>query len=142
VGWAIGSPAQGELSFITQGIHKGFMIVSTQGQLFSPASGKITRLFPTGNALRLRTEDGIEVTMTIGSGNETLTGTYFRPRVVQNEFVTKGKLLLEYDVEGIQEEGGDTAIRMIIEGANGYRSVEYSQNKTTRVGEHLLWVRK
>jgi phosphotransferase system IIA component len=142
VGWAISSPAQGEVSAFSEGLHKGFLIRATEGKIYAPAAGKITRLFPTGNAMRLRTEDGIEVTLLVGCNTEELEGMYFRPRVVQNEIVNKGKLLLEYDIEGIVSEGYDPTVRMIIDGAQGYRSVEYNEGKTTKIGEHLLWVRK
>ncbi|MDR2045363.1 MAG: PTS glucose transporter subunit IIA [Clostridium sp.] len=141
-GLAMGSPAQGEVSPLREDGAKGVKIRAEQGKLYSPASGKIIRLYPAGNAFRLRTEDGIELTVRAGVRTEELEGRYFRPRVLQNEVVGKGKLLLEFDKEGIEAEGYDTSVWIMVDGAEGYRKVTFAEEGQIRTGENLLWVSK
>jgi len=141
-GWAIGSPVSGMVTFIREGEGKGAQIVPDQGKLHAPATGKITRLYPTGNAMRLKTDNGIELLIQAGVETEALEGRCYRPRIVQNEFVNKGKLLLEFDIEGIVAEGFDPCVKMSVVEAEDYRGISVCENTRVKVGEDLLWVRR
>lgn len=142
LGWSIGSPAAGEVSYFHEGSVRGAMIVPQQGLLYAPVAGKIVRLYPTGNAMRLRTDYGIELLIQAGIRTAELEGRYYRPRIVQNEIVGKGKLLLEYDIEGIQEEGYDPAILISVVDAQNYEDVTAYDVESVKVGENLMWVRR
>ena len=142
LGWAIGSPINGLVSSFQEGNRQGIVITPAQGKLFSPAAGKIVKLFPTGNAFMLRTEYGIELLLKAGHNTEELEGMHFRPRVIQNEVVNKGKLLLEFDMERIQAEGYDTAVRLSVESGDDYRDIIITDVERVKVGEELLWIRK
>lgn len=142
LGWAIGSPVSGKVSYFNEGTRRGALIVPEQEILYAPAAGKITRLYPTGNAMRLRTEFGIELLIQAGIETGDLEGRYYRPRVVQNEVVNKGKPLLEFDVEGIRGEGYDPSVMMSVEEAADYRDVTVCETPNVKAGENLMWVRK
>jgi phosphotransferase system IIA component len=142
VGFCIGCPVQGEAKALQDDYQQGFRIYPQQGKVYAPASGKIIRLFPTGNAFRMRTDEGIELTLRVGTDTEELEGMYFRPRIIQNEVVAKGKLLLEFDMEGIKAEGYDTSLWMIVEDHEDYRGIEFAKDGITKSGESLLWIRK
>lgn len=141
VGWSIGSPVAGQVAYFYEGNRKGAMIKPEEGVLYAPAPGKIVKLYPTGNALRLRTDYGVELLIQVGVSTEELEGLYFRPRAVQNEVVRKGKPLLEFDLEAIAAEGFDTSVTMSVEEAENYRDITVTQVKRVRNGEDLLWVR-
>lgn len=68
---------------------------------------------------------GIELKIEIGEGTEALEGMYFRTRVLKNEYVNKGKLILEYDVEKLKAAGYDPGIRMQILNPLQEEGVEY-----------------
>lgn len=142
LGWAIASPISGQVKFLHEGTMRGALISPEQEIVYAPASGKITRLYPTGNAMRLRTEWGIELLIRAGVDTGELEGRYYRPRVVQNEVVNKGKPLLEFDVEGIRGEGYDPAVMISVEEAADYRDVTVCQGCRVKVGEDLMWVRR
>jgi phosphotransferase system IIA component len=141
-GFCIGSPAQGECKSVQDEYQQGFRIYPRQGGVYAPASGKITRLYPTGNAFRLRTDEGIDLTLKVGTNTEELEGMYFRPRVVQNEVVGKGKLLLEYDLDSIRQEGYDITLWLTVEDHEDYQSIEFAKDGITKIGESLLWITK
>ena len=92
--------------------------------------------------MRLRTDYGVELLIQAGLGTEELEGKYFRPRVVQNEIVGKGKLLLEFDKAGIESEGCDPSILMSVEEADNYRDIMVTDVQKVKTGEDLLWVRR
>lgn len=140
LGWAIGSPIGGAVSYFYEGTTRGVIIKPDQGKLYAPAPGKITRLYPTGNSFRLRTEFGVELYIQAGERTGELEGLYFRPRVVQNEIVQKGKLLLEYDLQGVEEEGYDPSIRMSVEDAEDYQNISVTETVNVKTGEDLMWV--
>lgn len=140
LGWAVGSPAEGAVLPFNEGNRKGAMVRSTQGCLYAPASGKIIKLYPSGNQMMLRTDFGIELLIRVGGKINEITGEYFRPRVLQNEIVNKGKLLLEYDREGLMEEGEDTDISISVEEAADFRDITVTEKSQVKMGEEILWV--
>jgi PTS system beta-glucosides-specific IIC component len=142
VGFSVGSPVQGEARSVQDDYQQGFQIYPRQGSVYAPASGKITRLYPTGNAFRLRTDEGVELTLRVGTNTEELEGMYFRPRVVQNEVVVKGKLLLEYDLDSIRQEGYDPTLWLTVEDHEDYQSIEFAKDGLIKIGESLLWISK
>lgn len=142
IGWSIGSPVAGQVAYFYEGNRRGAMIKPEEGLLYAPAPGKIVKLYPTGNALRLRTDYGVELLIQVGVGTNELEGLYFRPRAVQNEVVRKGKPLLEFDLAAIAAEGYDTSVTMSVEDAENYRDITVTEVKRVRNGEDLLWVRQ
>lgn len=148
LGWAIGSPAEGAVRIFNNGSIKGAMVRTTKGCLYAPASGKIVKLYPSGNQMMLRTDFGIELLIRIGGINvgyqaeqeDDMVGEYFRPRVLQNEIVNKGKLLLEYDREALLAAGADTDIFIGVEEAGNFRDITVTDKTQVGQGEEILWV--
>lgn len=141
IGWPVGSPVAGAVSFFYEGKRRGAVIIPEQGYLYAPAPGKIVKLYPTGNAFLLRTDYGVELLIRVGVETQELEGMYFRPRVVQNEIVNKGKLLLEFDPEGIGAEGYDCGVRLSVEENHDWLEISITQAEHVKVGEELLWIK-
>ncbi len=142
LGWAVGSPVAGTVSYFDEGAKKGARIIPEQGMVYAPAAGKITRLYPTGNAMLLRTDYGIELLIQAGVDTGELEGRNYRARVLKNEVVNKGKPLLEFDVEAISSEGYDPSVVMTVEDAQNFRDITVCDTQHVKVGEDLLWVRR
>lgn len=106
-GWSIGSPASGELEKIIKNGKIELRILPEAGDVYAPGGGKVIKIFPGGSALVLLLDCGTELKIEIGEGTEALEGMYFRTRVLKNEYVNKGKLILEYDVEKLKAAGYD-----------------------------------
>lgn len=142
LGWAIGSPVSGMVSTFYEGSRRGALLLPDQGRVYAPASGKIIRLYPMGNRILLRADSGVELLIQVGGEPDELCGMYFRPRVVQNEIVSKGKLLLEYDRERLAAEGADTKVSISVEEADNLRDITVTGAESVKAGEELLWVRE
>ncbi len=141
MGKSIGSPATGTVSVVYEGNWQGAAIHSSQGALYAPASGKITKVYPLGHGFILRTDLGTELVLQAGKPEDELLGSYYRPRVVRNEIVNKGKLLLEFDKEGLEAEGVDTSVYIGVNGLDTMGDVTVTDAQRIRAGETLLWVR-
>ena len=61
--------------------------------------------------------------------------------LLQNEIVNKGKLLLEFDLEGLRTQDADTAVSVSVEAADDYRDILVTDQQSVRVGETVLWVK-
>lgn len=141
IGWAVGSPGEGAvLPFHGEG-RRGALVRTTDGRLYAPASGKIVKMYPSGSQMILRTDFGVELLIRVGGTNE-MTGEYFRPRVLQNEIVGKGKLLLEYDRAALLAAGEDVDILLSVEEAGDFRDITVTGKTQAKIGEEILWIRE
>lgn len=140
LGWSIGSPVTGAVRSFCSSEGKGVLLQPESGQLYAPASGKITKLFPMGNQIQMRTDFGVELLLRVGETRNDLHSIYYRSYVVQNEIVPKGKLLLEFDMEGLCGEGVDVAVLVTIAGDRGYEDIRLTPRETVKTGEELLWL--
>lgn len=119
---------------------RGKAILPSEGKVYAPANGKITTFFPGGHALGITTEQGVEVLIHVGINTAELNGRCFRSKVVQNEIVTKGKLLLEFDLEGIQREGYDAVTPIIVTNGEKFSELHSTSALMVKPGEDLIWL--
>lgn len=141
-GWAIGSPVGGVVRCINDGTRRGALIQPEQGILHAPVSGKVIRLFPMGNRMLIRADSGVEILLCVGEAGDEMHSVYYRTHVVQNEIITKGKILLEFDRDKMHEEGVDTVVSVMVETADDYRDIMVTRKTQVRAGEELLRVRE
>jgi phosphotransferase system IIA component len=140
LGCMVSSPASGQLFCAQEDGQQYVRIIPEEGKIYAPAAGKIIKLFPTGNAMLLRMENGIVLKMNAGVETEELEGQYYRPRIVRNEIVNKGKLLLEYDIEKLRAEGYDPAITIGIEEAQERKEIIVNSRERVKAGENLFQI--
>lgn len=139
-GRPIGSPVSGEMRPFCNGNRQGAAIIPYQGKLFAPAAGKIIKVFPMGNEMLLRTESGVELLLSAGEKRDEMYSIYYRPRVVQNEIVGKGKLLLEFDREGLIKENQECVVTVSVETTGENYAVTVTQQQTVKAGEDFMWI--
>lgn len=145
-GKSIASPASGEVCFFCESGRKGAVIEPEQGTVYAPVSGKISKMYPMGNAFILRSDEQCEpkeLLIQVGrNAPDELCSMYFRPHIVQNEIVNKGKLLLTFDKERLQAAGEDASVLVGLETGIDTQDVRVTQNTRVKVGEELMWVRE
>lgn len=140
-GRRIASPVYGTVSRYYERNHRGALIKPGEGKLYAPEAGKITRLFPMGNAMVLRTDYGLELLLKVGNTEDDFYSGYYRSRVIQNEIIPRGKLLLEFDLEGLQEQGQEPLVTISVEGSLNPEDILLTERESVRVGEELMLVR-
>lgn len=145
-GQVIVSPVAGEVSAFSEGRRNGALIKPDQGKIFSPVSGRVSRLYPMGRALLITADLGVELLIQIGgSGTDEMCSSYYRSRVMQNEVVSKGKCLLEFDPDGLKSMGVEPTVAVSVEGVNHEKldsdqEISVNAGGHVRVGDELLWI--
>lgn len=138
--WSVGSPVSGEIAEHREGEHPKVVIYPDGNKIYAPSGGKVTRLFPMGNAMLFATEFGAELFIQAGNGDDELLNRYFRPKIVQNEVVGKGKLLLEFDRQGLETEGVLTEVSVCVETCTYGGDVKLTVGDRVKAGEEILQV--
>ncbi len=139
-GHPIASPVAGQVDILESQGRRGVRLTPEDNRVYAPASGKIIRLYPRGNEFLLRTDSGVVLRLQAGERDAEMTRDYFRPRVVQNEFVGKGKLLLEYDREALARDGYDTHVCMTVEENENSYDLSVTGSMWVKNGQDCLWV--
>lgn len=139
-GWQVGSPVSGHAEIRREGPEAEIVIRPEEDRLYAPVGGKIIKLYPMGNAFRFRTEFGAELYIQAGDVIDDMLGRYFRPRVVQNEIVGKGKLLLEFDREGLEAEGLLPEVSIRVDHYIYGNDVIATAAERVKAGEEILWL--
>lgn len=134
------SPVAGQVDVLNNQGRRGVLLTPEENRVYAPASGKIIRLYPRGNEFLLRTDSGVVLRVRAGERDAEMTQDYFRPRVMQNEFVSKGKLLLEYDREALARDGYDTHVSMTVEENEGNYNLSVTGSMWVKNGQDCLWV--
>lgn len=139
-GHPIASPVAGQVDILESQGRRGVRFTPEENRVYAPASGKIIRLYPRGNEFLLRTDSGVVLRLQAGERDAEMTRDYFRPRVMQNEFVGKGKLLLEYDREALARDGYDTHVCMTVEEDESSYDLSVTGSMWVKSGQDCLWV--
>lgn len=103
-----------DAAFSSGALGHGLAVEPSEGKVFSPFDGVATTVFPTGHAVGLTSDDGVELLIHIGLDTVELNGRHFTTHVAQGERVSRGQLLVEFDPEAIREEGYRTTVPVIV----------------------------
>lgn len=101
-------------AFSSGALGEGMAVKPSEGKVFSPFDGVATTVFPTGHAVGLTSDDGIELLIHIGLDTVALNGRHFTTHIRQGDRVTKGQLLVEFDEPAIRAEGYETVVPVVV----------------------------
>lgn len=104
-------------AFASGAMGQGVGIEPETGKLYAPADGEIAAMFPTGHALGMRTDDGMELLLHIGIDTVEMQGKGFHACVEAGARVKKGELLVEFDVEEIKKAGCQATTMVLVSNA-------------------------
>lgn len=128
-------------TFSQEMIGKGVAIIPEERLICSPVDGKVTMVFPTGHAVGLCSNDGVEVLVHIGLDTVNLKGEGFNVLKQKGDSVKVGDSLVEVNLENIQEKGYDTVIPVVITNTQNYSSIE-GVNNVVEKGDVLITIIK
>ncbi len=93
---------------------RGIAVKDPEGKVYAPFDGEITVFFPTGHAIGLKSDDGIELLIHVGMDTVKLNGEGFSPKAEAQQKVKRGQLLLEFDPKVITEAGYETTTPVVV----------------------------
>lgn len=118
----------------------GIAIEPTEGKVVSPVDGIITTLFPTGHAIGITSDNGVEILIHIGMDTVELEGKHFTPKVKQGDRIKRGQELLEFDIKAIEEEGYSIITPVVITNSSTYLGVIETDKGNIDYKDSLLTV--
>lgn len=109
--------------FSSESMGKGVAVIPSEGKIYAPFDGKVEALFPTGHAVGLVSNDGVEVLIHVGIDTVNLDGKGYKKLVEQDTEVKKGQPLIEFDIDVIKEAGYDITTMVIVSNTDEYEDV-------------------
>jgi beta-glucoside PTS system EIICBA component len=126
-----------DAAFSSGALGHGVAIEPSEGKLVAPVSGTVSVLFPTNHAIGITTDSGAEILMHIGMDTVQLDGKYFTAHTTQGEYVKKGQLLIEFDIEQIKKAGKPLTTPVVVTNHKEYNLVLTNQ-KQVKTGNQLI----
>ncbi|NYE09262.1 PTS system beta-glucosides-specific IIC component [Bacillus niacini] len=126
-----------DAAFSSGALGHGVAIEPSEGKLLAPVSGTVSALFPTNHAIGITTDSGAEILMHIGMDTVQLEGKYFTAHTTQGEYVKKGQLLIEFDIEQIKKAGKPLTTPVVVTNHKEY-SLVLTNQKQVKTGSQLI----
>ncbi len=128
--------------FSSGAMGKGVAIKPSEGKVYAPCDATISVFFPTGHAIGLQADNGVEILIHVGMDTVNLNGKGFTPKAKVGDKVKKGDLLLEVDLKEIEKANLSTITPIIITNSADMKDVVATDAKTVKNGDKLITVSK
>ncbi|MGI6108543.1 MAG: beta-glucoside-specific PTS transporter subunit IIABC [Eubacteriaceae bacterium] len=145
----IDAPAAGEVIdladvpdevFAGGALGKGCAIRPTEGEVYAPADGVVTTLFPTLHAIGITTPEGAEILVHIGINTVELNGKYFKAHIKQGDTVKKGQKLVSVDLDAVKKAGYPIETPVIITNTPAYLDIVEETKGPVRAGDKIITI--
>ena len=110
---------------------RGVAIKNPRGAVFSPFDGEIDYIFPTGHAIGLKSNDGIELMIHVGMDTVKMNGKGFTPKAEAGDKIKRGQLLLEFSPEAIKKAGYETTTPIVVANEKDFGDITFEANGQT-----------
>jgi len=130
-----------DAAFSTGALGQGLAIEPSEGKLHAPVSGTVSALFPTKHAIGITTDSGANILIHIGMDTVQLKGKHFTAHTNQGDYVKKGQLLIEFDMEKIQKAGKLLTTPVVITNHDEF-NIELSNEREVNLGDSLIKLSK
>lgn len=107
------------------------------GEVLSPVSGELVKLFEGGHAFGITTGEGIDLIVHLGLDTIELKGRGFERLAVEGDSVEAGQPLVRFDLGTVEEAGYDTTTPVFISNSDEF-SVGSPEAGRVRAGETLF----
>lgn len=118
----------------------GVAIEPEEGKVYSPVSGIIRVVFSTKHAIGIEAENGENLIIHVGIDTVELNGKGFTSKVVEEDRVEAGDLLMDFDLELISKTHKVTTM-LIIEDLDG-ECIEHNLMENLQVGNELMRIKR
>ncbi|WP_413527669.1 beta-glucoside-specific PTS transporter subunit IIABC [Marinilactibacillus psychrotolerans] len=127
-------------AFSSGAMGRGIAIEPTEGKVVSPVKGKVTALFPTGHAIGITSDEGVELLIHVGMDTVQLDGKGFTAYVENGDTVEVGQTLIEFDIQVIKEAGYPVTTPVLVTNADDYLDLLTTDSETVAINDYLMTV--
>lgn len=119
---------------------KGVAVQPTSGKILAPADATVSMIYPTLHAIGLILDSGIEMMIHIGIDTVKLNGKYFEKHVQDGDHVKKGKLLVSFDMQKIEQAGYDLTTTVVVTNSKNYAAIGSTNKNNVTNNDQLLYL--
>ena len=124
--------------FASGAMGKGIAIDPTDGVVVAPTKARVNLVFPTGHAIGLTTENGVELLIHIGMDTVSLAGKGFKTYVEAGDVVEAGQKLIEFDLATIRDAKLPVITPVIVTNTADFDDVLTTKEARVNTGDYLL----
>ncbi len=128
-------------AFSSKTLGDGVAIEPSEGKLYSPCDAKVQMVFDTGHAINLISNDGCEILLHIGIDTVKLGGKHFKNHVKTGDSVTKGTLLISFDIAQIKKDGFKVTTPLIVCNSEDYSLIETKKSGAVMIGDEIISIK-
>ncbi len=141
-GKCVGIKEVSDPTFGDEILGKGVAIIPEDGKVYAPADGVITTMFPTGHAVGMTTNEGVELLVHVGLDTVALKGDGFNIVAKEEQRVQKGDLLMEADLDKIKAAGYDVITPVVICNTDEYSEVIGLTDTDVSAGDDIIEIKR
>lgn len=131
-----------DTTFASGSLGEGVAIEPSGSKVVAPADSKVNAIFPTGHAVALHTNEGLDVLIHVGLDTYKLGGRHFKVCASVGDEVKKGDVLIEFDRDAITAEGYDITAPILICNSAEFSSIKGKVGNTVGELEQLITARE
>lgn len=118
-----------DVAFAQKLIGDGIAVVPKDDNIVSPINGEVSMVFPTGHAVGLKTNEGVEILIHVGIDTVELEGRAFKTFVKIGDKVQVGDILLKANLKEIINEGYEVDTMVLVTDIGNYKKIiQVSEN--------------
>ncbi|OCQ50810.1 PTS system beta-glucoside-specific EIIBCA component [Photorhabdus australis subsp. thailandensis] len=121
-------------------IGDGVAIIPTEGVVKAPFNGKVSMITPTGHAIGLISDQGVELLIHIGIETVGLQGRGFNLQVIEGQTVVAGDILVNFDLLFLKENQIQLISPVIVTNSEEYGSITLVNKKWVVGGKSSLLI--
>lgn len=129
-----------DAAFASEALGKGVGVIPAEGKIYAPFDGEASVVFPTGHAIGLISDNGVEVLIHIGIDTVELDGKGFTSHVTQGQKVKQGDLLVEVDLDLLKKENYDTTVIFIVTNMDDIKDMSANTGADVEAGAAVMTV--
>lgn len=126
--------------FASGAVGKGIAIDPSGDTVIAPADAKVIMTFPTGHAVGLRLDDGVDILVHIGIDTVGMEGKGFTVHVDKGDMVRRGDPLVTFTRSAIIEAGCSPVTPVLVVNHRKFATVDPVASDDVDVGDNLIHV--
>jgi glucose-specific phosphotransferase system IIA component len=147
----IGSPISGKIvplesipdpTFAQGIIGPGIGIVPSRGVVISPFAGKVSTIFHTNHAIGLESDTGIELLIHVGIDTVKMQGNGFKSSVKAGDKITKGQILIEFDLDLVSKQAKSVITPVIITNWESFKKIYPAKSAPVALQDLILEIER
>lgn len=108
----------------------GCGIEPEEGKVYAPVNGVVVTVADTKHAIGIQSDNGAEFLIHVGMDTVDMKGKGFSPRVSQEDRITAGQLIMEFDLDAIKKAGHPATTAFIVTNSDEYGTIHLKTGQT------------